>query len=380
MRKRELIGRFGRARSFGIGLATFITLGALLALSLRADGGGSAARRSPDQVFHGALVDASCHGPAGTAYVADAGWDGFSVLDTANCRVVTYNVDDLGNAGDPDDVNDSATDEVVAVSGRHLYFADTGTSTVAVIDAAALRPGRSPKEKLINVGLFPQDLAVTPNGAEVWVADTGPQTSPASPSGVSVIDAGTGAVVATVKLGGGGPRQIAFSPDGKTAYITTSQDLWVLDVSKRSIVAKIGGLQQPEGVAVSPDGDIVYVTDAGDGMVSAIDAATNRVTRMIAVGDLPWQVAFSPSGRAAYVADTDSNAVSVIDVAAGKVRDTISVAGDPDTLALTANGRYLWVGENSAGALTVISTATDNPVATVQLGTAFEPTDITIVG
>jgi YVTN family beta-propeller protein len=380
MRKRELISRFGRARIFGIGLATFVTLGALLALLLSAAGGGSSAPPSPDQALHGHLVDASCRGPVGTAYVADAGWDGFSVVDTANCRVVTYNVDDLGNPGDPDDVNSSATDEAVAVSGRHLYFADAGTSTVAVVNAAALRPGRSPKEKLIKVGLFPQDLAVTPNGAQVWVAYTGPQTGPKSPSGVSVIDAGRDAVVATVKLGGGGPRQIAFSPDGKTAYITTSQDLWVLDVAKRSIVAEISGLQQPEGVAVSPDGDVVYVTDAGDGTVSVIDATTNRVTGTIAVGDLPWQVAFSPSGRFAYVADADSNAVSVINVAAGKVRDTISVAGDPDTLALTTNGRQLWVGENAGGALTVIRTATNNPVATIQLGTDFEPTDITIVG
>lgn len=67
-------------------------------------------------------------------------------------------------------------------------------------------------------------------------------------------------------------------------------------------------------------------------------------------------------------------------VAAGKVRDSISVAGDPDTLALTAKGRELWVGEKAGGALTVISTATDNPVATVQLGTDFELTDISIAG
>ena len=55
---------------------------------------------------------------------------------------------------------------------------------MAVIDTSNLDPKNyNPSETLINVGLFPQDLAVTPDGKQVWVADTGPQTSPSSPSG-----------------------------------------------------------------------------------------------------------------------------------------------------------------------------------------------------
>ena len=41
------------------------------------------------------LISSSCGGPAGAAYVSDSGWDGFSAIDTANCKIIqTYNVGD----------------------------------------------------------------------------------------------------------------------------------------------------------------------------------------------------------------------------------------------------------------------------------------------
>ena len=48
---------------------------------------------------------------------------------------------------------------------------------MAVIDSATLNPKNySPAETDIHVGFNPGDVAVTPNGSQLWVADTGPQT------------------------------------------------------------------------------------------------------------------------------------------------------------------------------------------------------------
>jgi phospholipase C len=323
----------------------------------------------------------ACSGPTGTAYVAEAGYDGVGALDTANCTVLaTYNVDDPANPGDPSDYNYSSTDEVVALDGNKLYFADTGSSTVAVIDSSDLTPSNeNPPETLIDVGLFPQGLAVTPDGDQVWTADTGPQTDGAPSSDVDVIDAATNTVTATIPLRGAA-QQIAFSPDGSVAYVTTSQGLALIDVASESVITVIGGLGDPRGVAVSPDGDTVYVTDAGSDSVSVISAVTHRVTSNIRVGALPWQVVLSPSGNTAYVADPDSNSISMIDTASDSVRSTISVSGDPDTLALTSGGGELWVGSQASGSLTVINTATGQEVGDIALGAAYEPTSIAIAG
>ena len=67
----------------------------------------------------------------------------------------------------------------MALYGNTLYFADTGNDTVAVIRRrSSLNPDDyvEPHETLINVGVNPQGVAVSPDGSQVWVADTGPQT------------------------------------------------------------------------------------------------------------------------------------------------------------------------------------------------------------
>ncbi|HTW99790.1 MAG TPA: DUF5074 domain-containing protein [Acidimicrobiales bacterium] len=332
----------------------------------------------------GHLLSSSCAGPSGTAFVADAGYDAFSQIDTATCTVVPnggYNVGDTEVPGDSGDYNYSSTDKGVIATGGNLWFADTGTSDVAIISIAGLSPSDyNPAETLVDTGLDPEALAATPDGSEVWVADTGPQTGPSSPSSIDVISTSNDTVIASIPLAGS-PGNIAFSPNGDDAYVTTSTGVAVFDVASRSLAGEIRGLDQAEGVAVSPNGQVVYVTEAGSNEVAEIDTATNAVTRTITVGSMPWQVVFSPSGSTAYVADPDSNQVSVIDVSTSTVSATVSVPDDPDALALStdAAASELWVGENAGGTVAVVDTATNTVTSTIALGTAYEPTGIAIV-
>lgn len=333
------------------------------------------------------LAASTCSGPTGAAYVSDSGWDGFSAIDTATCQVIqTYNVGDTQVPGDPGDYNYSSTNEGIAVSGGYLYFADTGTSNVAVIATSSLDPSNyNPPEQLINVGLFPQDVAVTPDGKQVWVAETGPQTSPSSPSGVSVISTASDQVTAHLPVGGQ-PSQVAFSPSGAIAYVVTADGLWLFSTATEKPVGVIHGLGDPRGIAVSPDGSTLYVTDTQAGTVAVINAASRAVTHTIKVGQLPWQMAISPNGQTLYVANPDSDTVSVIDTAANRVTHTISITGDPDTLALTPNGQQLWIGQSTAAFVTVLDTATDTTVGSINLGgqtpqsgDGYEPTGIALV-
>jgi YVTN family beta-propeller protein len=351
----------------------------------------TAGRSGPrhDTAARAGLASSVCRGPAGAAYVSDTGYDAFSAVDTANCDIIqSYNVDDTEVPGDAGDFNYSSANEGMAIHGNTLYFADTGTSTVAVINTRKLSPANyyNPAEKLIHLGaaLFPQDLAVTPDGTQVWVADTGPQTSPGSKSDVSVISTATDKVLATLPLAGD-PAKIAFSPSGAQAYVTTSGGLVVYDTATRTVTAVVSGLGDPHGVAVSPDGQTVYVTNTDQGLLEVINASTDTVTATISVGELPWQVIVSANGDTVYVANPDSNSVSVIDAATSTVSGTISLAGDPDTLALTPDGSELWVGLNTAGSVAVLDTSDDSVVGSINLGgdgpqsgDGLEPTSIVL--
>ncbi len=373
----------GRGRAYSIAAGTTAVMaGAAAAIALTA-GGHAAAVRHPASGAR--LIASSCSGPAGAAYVSDSGWDGFSAIDTATCQVIqTYNVGDTQVPGDPGDYNYSSTNEGLALHGSTLYFADTGNSTVAVIDTKTLDPSNyNPAEKLINVGLFPQDLAVTPDGQQVWVAETGPQTSASSPSGISVISTATDKVTAHLRTGAQ-PSQIAFSP-AAAAYVVTSQGLWIYDTATGRVAGEVRGLGDPRGEAIAPDGRTVYVTDTSHASLDVISTRTDRVVRVIRVGQEPWQVVVSANGQTVYVANPDSNSISVISAGTDTVTRTVPVTGDPDTLGLTPNGQQLWIGQASSAFVTVLNTADDSVVGSINLGgttaqsgDGYEPTGIVL--
>jgi YVTN family beta-propeller protein len=315
------------------------------------------------------LAASTCSGPAGAAYVAEPGYQAFDAIDTANCKITqVYNVGDPQVPGDSGDYNYSGTDEGVAIHGDTLYFAVTGDDAVAVIDAATLNPkDYSPAETLIHVGFDPDDVAVTPDGSQLWAADTGPQTSPSSPTAISVISTATDKVTTTLPLPTA-PAEIAFSPSGATAYVTTADGLWVFDTATDHVTDVIRGLGDPNGIAVSPDGSTVYVTNTRQGEVEVINAATDQVTGTIAVGQMPWDLVVSPDGKTLYVADADSNEVSVIATGSDAVTSTIPLTGDPDTLAVTPDGSQLWVGGLTSAIVTVLQTSNYSVVGQINLG------------
>jgi len=68
----------------------------------------------------------------------------------------------------------------------------------------------------------------------------------------------------------------------------------------------------PQSVAFSPNGKNAYVANRWVGTVSVITVATGDVTDTITVGAYPTAVAFSPNGKKAYVTNSLNGTVSVI--------------------------------------------------------------------
>ena len=315
------------------------------------------------------LAASTCTGPAGTAYIAEPGYSAFDAINTSNCEFVQdYNTDDPQVPGDSGDYNYSSSPQGVALHDSTLYITDTAQNTVSVIDAATLtKSDYNPAETHIHVGWDPTGLAVTPDGSQLWVADSGPQTD-SRLAGISVISTSSNTVTATLPLPAA-PQQVAFSPSGTTAYVTTADGLWVFSTATDKAITIVRGLGDLHGVVVSPDGSKVYVTSTDHNVVDVISTAGfNRVTSRIRVGDLPWGMALSANGGTLYVANPDSNQISVISTAAGTVSSTLTLSGGPDVLALTSDGSQLWVTGITSANVTVISTSTGDVVGTTNLG------------
>src|SRR3984957_3494284 len=248
--------RITRTRAAIAGGTAFVVVAAV-AVSLSLSHGTTAAGPAKtDKPINAKLSSSSCTGPAGAAYIATAGYQAFDAVDTNNCyEEQQYNVGDpaVPNTG-TDDSNYSGTDEGIALYGNTLYFALTGDDEVGVIDSQALNPKNyeTPPETDIRVGTDPTNLAVSPDGSQVWVADTGPQTGEPSLGDISVISTATDTVTASIPLPWTDPHAIAFSPSGSTAYVTTSAGVIALSTATHRVSGLIPGLGDPQGVTVSP--------------------------------------------------------------------------------------------------------------------------------
>ncbi len=117
----------------------------------------------------------------------------------------------------------------------------------------------------------------------------------------------------------------------------------------------------PTGLAVNPVRNEVYVvntgTPTGNGSVSVIDSAANRVVATIPVHKLPYFISVDPSGHRAFVANSGSNTVSVLDL---DHRREIAVAGtgeQPGLARISPDGRSLVVTNRGSSSVSIFDVA-----------------------
>ncbi len=96
---------------------------------------------------------------------------------------------------------------------------------------------------------------------------TGGDTGPGGSDVVAAIDTATNKVTADIKVGPA-PRQVVFSHDGSTAYVTAETGIYEISTvtnKRRPGDPRAGATNGPQGIAVSPNGATLYVTNPGAG-------------------------------------------------------------------------------------------------------------------
>ena len=190
---------------------------------------------------------------------------------------------------------------------------------------------------------------------------------------VSVIDMATNAVIATVTVGLT-PEQVAITPNGAFAYVAKSDgsnpgSVSVIATATNTVVGSpIPVDVAPVGVAITPNGAFVYVANSGSNTVSVIATASNTVVATISVGSPsgPAGVAITPNGAFVYVSNFVSNTVSVIATATNTVVGSpIPVEERPDFLAVSLNGASVFVPNQNSKTVSVIATASNTVSATI---------------
>ncbi|MFD4144482.1 beta-propeller fold lactonase family protein [Streptomyces sp. NPDC058572] len=274
---------------------------------------------------------------------------GVSQVDTATNQPTTNNFEAT-----------TPTDVAVSPDGRRIYVSQ-GTNVVSVWDATADPP------TLVNtIGLtgLPESLAVSPDGRYVYTANTGTST-------VSVIDT-TDSSVTDIVLSGT-PRRLAVSPNGRYVYTANglSGTVSVIDTTDNSVTDITYVDANVLSVAVGASGTRLYVgigtqlssTDT----VSVVDTATNTEVDSIdlAGGDaFPHALVVSADGERLYTANLGTINVSVIDTATNTVANTIGLTTAPADVAITPDDTRVYTTDTNTnpGTFTAIDTLTETVI------------------
>jgi YVTN family beta-propeller protein len=168
------------------------------------------------------------------------------------------------------------------------------------------------------------------------------------------------------------PGGIAVSHDGNRLYVAGDLDdrMYIVDPVKRTTLGTVPVGHLPYGVALNEAGTRAFVSNWGERTVSVINLATRRVVRTVTVGMHPCAIATSPTRNEVYVANGDSDSVSVLDATSGAVLRTIDLRPYPNA-PVGASPDGLTVSPD--GSTLYVTNAGDDDVAVVRLATGTSP-------
>jgi YVTN family beta-propeller protein len=267
---------------------------------------------------------------------------------------------------------------VAAKDGATLFVLCLDAKQIAVVEAASGKVART-----INLPADPTGLALSPDGARLFVTFAGPQGT------VGVVEAGSGQVSATIPVGHTPGAPVAC-PAGKRLYVCNrfNNNVSMIDLEAKKELARVPASREPVAAAITPDGKSVFVanllpTDRSDSydvaaVVTAIDTATQKATAIrLPNGSTSLHgICVSPDGKYAYVAHVlaryqmpttqlergwmNTNALTILDVAAKKPVNTVLLddvdlgAANPWAVATTADGKQICVTHAGTHEVSVI--------------------------
>jgi len=177
----------------------------------------------------------------------------------------------------------------------------------------------------------PLNLALSPNGAELYVACEASDT-------LIIVDVASRDVVAEIETGGH-PTDVTFSPDGLHAYVTNRLEdtMAVVDTRTREVVTKLAVGDEPHGVLTDPSGSRIYVLNTSSDNISVIDSDSMTEIKRLAASRSPWSLSISPDGRKIAATNNLSrfvefrmpsiSEVTVIDTERGVIDNRVEVRG-----------------------------------------------------
>jgi len=189
------------------------------------------------------------------------------------------------------DVAKNAVDwtAITSQEGTHMLVAtpDGGTIFTANIrsnSVSCIRVEKNGSYKVLQiaVGKGPEGIDISPDGAEVWAANSGDGT-------VSIIDVGSCRVIGAADMKTKRSNRVRFTQDGKLVLISDlgAGEVVVADAATRKEVKRAKLVSSVAGILILPDGARAIVAVSGDDHLAVMDLKTFDVMSTFATGKDP---------------------------------------------------------------------------------------------
>ena len=183
---------------------------------------------------------------------------------------------------------------VVAKDERRIFTSNVNSDTISVLDRSKGSDASGWTETVIPVGKGPEGFDVSPDGKELWAANSHEGT-------ISIIDLASQKVSQTVDLHTKSANRLKFTPDGKLVLVSHlgGGDLVVLDATSRKEMNRVTLGHGAAGILIVPDSSRAYVAVSPDNNVAVFDLKTLAVTGRIPTGKGPDGMAWA-AAKGAY--------------------------------------------------------------------------------
>ena len=187
-----------------------------------------------------------------------------------------------------------------------------------------------------------------------------------------------------------GVNHLDFTADGRYAVASCefSARLLSIDIRARKVVKTLTigkpmstpmtapgpgpghGYSMPQDVRLSSDGKIFYVADMAANGVWLIDARSFRVIRFLHTGAGTHGLLVSRNGKYLYISNRGQGSISVLDMATNRLvaKWRIPGGGSPDMGGVSPDGKVMWWSGRYNGVVYAMSTRDGRLLAKIPVG------------
>ncbi|ABF40168.1 conserved hypothetical protein [Candidatus Koribacter versatilis Ellin345] len=181
---------------------------------------------------------------------------------------------------------------MIVVHGDRIFTSNVNSDSISIIERDAKADVSGWTQTVVPVGKGPEGFDVSPDGTQLWAANSGDGT-------VSIVDVTSKKVAANFDIHVKRSNRLKFTVDGKLVLVSDlgSGDVVVLDAATHKEVKRLNVGKGAAGILIPPDGARAYVASSGDGNIAIVDLKSLSITGHIPVGKGPDGMAWATPAR-----------------------------------------------------------------------------------